>query len=120
VRVIEGVPPLFSETPEVQETVQGEAQMSKLKTTLAAVVLSTALTGGAVGLGAATTTSAAGAATSVTAAAPTVAFATYCGGFRRGCGARWINRSKIWINHVTGRVHVRHARGWLKVRHFGN
>lgn len=104
--------------------------MFKLKTTLAAVAMSTALAGGVVGLGAATTTATASAA-SVSAAPQGVQLgfggSDFCKfRFRTGPwhhrvrhGER-INRFKVRVNNRTGRVRFRHERGCVKIRRSGH
>jgi hypothetical protein len=100
--------------------------MPKVKKIAAAVAVSTALTGGVVVLGAATT----GANAAVT---PSVSLMNCggggCGGgfrdgfdgfgdgFRGRChGKRHVNRTTVKIHHDTGRVRFRHVRGCLHIR----
>ncbi|MEU6999405.1 hypothetical protein [Nonomuraea sp. NPDC046570] len=103
--------------------------MFKLKTTLAAVAMSTALAGGVVGLGAATTTATASAAS--VSAAPQGVQAGFGGSdlckfrFRTGpwhhrtrIGER-ISRFKIRVNQRTGRVRYHQERGCLRIRNSG-
>ncbi|RBQ18449.1 hypothetical protein DP939_18210 [Spongiactinospora rosea] len=114
--------------------------MPKVKKIAAALAISTAVTGGVIGLGAATATTTANAGVAVTTQG------WNCGGGHHGhgCGGghfgghhcdgghfgghfgghwgghghhkRWVNRSTVRINHVTGHVRWRHARGCLHIR----
>ncbi|MDF5755506.1 hypothetical protein [Spongiactinospora sp. TRM90649] len=101
--------------------------MPKVKKIAATLAISTALTGGVVGLGAATTTTSANAGVSVVALGGCGGghgCGNRCGGGScggGGCGGnwghkRWTNRSTVKINHVTGNVRWRHARGCLHIR----
>ncbi|GAA3474079.1 hypothetical protein GCM10018965_086320 [Nonomuraea roseola] len=97
---------------------QGEKTMPNIKKLAAAIALSTALTGGVVGVGAMTSAAAAG----TTVAAGTSTFAN--GGGHWGWGHRrcapWehrLNRTKIRINNHTGHVRYRRVNGCAKIRH---
>jgi hypothetical protein len=121
--------------------------MSKLKTMMAAATLTTALTGGMVGLGeAASATTKAQASTNVSAATSIsnfVAHPRWCrwhrkhhwghhghghGGWGWGNGhhghhgnhhghGRYVNRVKVFLNLAEDRVRTVHRRGCLKIRH---
>ena len=121
--------------------------MSKLKTTMAAAALSTALTGGVVGLGAAAASTTANAATTASAAesvtaAPVLArscrwhkhhrwgrwghrhhgwwghrWGGHRWGGRWGHHGRYINRVKIRLNLAKDRVRWTHRRGCLNIHH---
>ncbi|MEV3983301.1 hypothetical protein [Nonomuraea sp. NPDC049758] len=77
--------------------------MPKLKSIVAGLAMSTALSGGVIALGAATTTTSAEAATNVTAGATT---ATLSGCFRRSwCGGGWGWRNN-WRRHRLPRIRI--------------
>ncbi|MEU1391373.1 MULTISPECIES: hypothetical protein [unclassified Nonomuraea] len=76
--------------------------MPKLKSVIAGLAMSTALSGGVIGLGAATTATSADAATNVTTAATTT---TLSGCFRRSwCGGGWGGRN--WRHHRFPRIRI--------------
>ncbi|GAA4927043.1 hypothetical protein HD597_011689 [Nonomuraea thailandensis] len=84
--------------------------MPKLKSVIAGLAISTALTGGVVGVGAATTTASADAATQVSTAGSVLA-GNHCGWGWRRCGGGWgwgWNRGKRWghRHHGHGRIRV--------------
>ncbi|RSN08646.1 hypothetical protein DMB42_21885 [Nonomuraea sp. WAC 01424] len=77
--------------------------MPKFKSVIAGLAMSTALSGGAIALGAATTATSAEAATNVTAAATTT---TLSGCFRRSwCGGGWGWRNN-WRRHRLPRIRI--------------
>ncbi|MFI0422555.1 hypothetical protein C1I98_29760 [Spongiactinospora gelatinilytica] len=107
--------------------------MPKVKKIAAALAISTAVTGGVVGLGAATATTTANAGVAITTQNWGCGGHHGCGGGHWGgshCGGghwgghwgghghhkRWVNRSTVRINHATGHVRWRHARGCLHIR----
>ncbi|WP_049577570.1 hypothetical protein [Nonomuraea sp. SBT364] len=115
--------------------------MSKLKTMMAAATLTTALTGGMVGVGeaaSATTTNASTSVGTATNVSNYVAHPRWCRwhrGHRWGHGwghghgwgwghhgrrhghGRYVNRVKVFLNLAEDRVRSVHRRGCLKIRH---
>jgi hypothetical protein len=89
--------------------------MPKLKSILAGLAVSTALSGGVIGLGAATTATSADAATNISGTTSTV---TWAGCYRRHrCGSGWGWGWRRHHHHRTGRVKVKiHNRNFNRNR----
>ena len=109
--------------------------MSTLKKLMATATMTTALTGGIIGLGEAATMTTANAATSVSAASGdfTTGWHRHCrwhrhrgwgggwGGWHRGHHGRhhgrYVNRVKVHLNLAENKVRWTHRRGCLRIRH---